>query len=260
MKHRQISLCFVSMLGFALLMASQAYANKIGPINDPTNQPPPVGNLIYQLTGQSIISTYQTGTASFVATSATTNLAFAFREDPAFLELANVSLVDVTTSSGNLLTNGDFSAGPVGSQAPTGWSYLNSFGASFGGQVNAGCGPTGNNCYFDGAVQAYDGINQMVATNIGDTYQVSFEYADSCPGSCGNFGGVTVYQPISTNGDVSDIGGNGRDMFVYAGASVPVAAPAPVIGHGFPVLLAAGGILCGAKLWELSKRRRLQFG
>jgi hypothetical protein len=36
--------------------------------------------------------------------------------------------------------------------------------------------------------------------------------------------------------------------------------PAPVIGHGLPVLLAVGSLLFGAKLLERGKRRRLQFG
>ena len=35
-----------------------------------------------------------------------------------------------------------------------------------------------------------------------------------------------------------------------------VAAPAPLIGHGLPVLLAAGGVLFGFKLWERSKKRQ----
>jgi hypothetical protein len=41
--------------------------------------------------------------------------------------------------------------------------------------------------------------------------------------------------------------------------SAPVAAPAPVIGHGLPALLAIGGLLFGAKLLERGKSRRLQF-
>jgi hypothetical protein len=36
--------------------------------------------------------------------------------------------------------------------------------------------------------------------------------------------------------------------------------PAPLIGHGLPVLLAVGGLLFGAKLLERGKRHRLQFG
>jgi len=195
------------------MVAGQAYAG-------PTNEPPPVGNVIYQLTGQAISGTYQQGTADFVAGTTATNLAFAFREDPAYLELSDVTLVDVTSGGPNLVLNGDFSLGPVGSSAPTDWSYLNTFGAGAGGIVESGCGLTGNNCYVDGAVQAYDAINQVIPTVVGDTYQVSFWYADTYPNGA-------LYQPTSTNGDVTDPGGNGRDMFVYAGAGVPVRVPEP---------------------------------
>jgi hypothetical protein len=227
------------------LMATRGYADKLGPINDPTNEPPSAGTVIYSVTGQTISSTYQTGTANFTAGSTTTNIAFAFREDPAFLELADVSLINLTTGSlTNLMVNGDFSAGPVGSSAPSGWSYLNSFGASFGGVLDSGCGPSGGNCYFDGAVQAYDAINQLVTTISGDQYQLSFEYADDCPGACGTGGGVTTYQPVSTNGDVSDTAGNGRDMYVYAANTVITAAtPEPSSFILLATLLATLAIL-----------------
>src|SRR5690349_1440623 len=83
-----------------LATATSAFADKSGPINDPTNEPPPAGTVIDQLTGLPIVSAYNTRTPTFVAGSTTTNLAFAFREDPAFLELGNVSLVDLTHPSG----------------------------------------------------------------------------------------------------------------------------------------------------------------
>jgi hypothetical protein len=38
------------------------------------------------------------------------------------------------------------------------------------------------------------------------------------------------------------------------------AVPAPLIGRGLPVFLAIGGLLFAAKLFERSKRRRLQIG
>ena len=156
--------------------------------------------------------------SSIATAGATTNLSFAFREDAAFLELDNVSLIDLTNPSGNLVVNGDFEAGPFLAQAPTGWTYLNIFGVGGGGRVQIICGNPGN-CYFDGAVQAYDSITQAIATMPGDLYQLSYDYTDVC-GSCG-----TVYQPLSTNGQPGT-SGNGRDMFVYANA-LPVPAPEP---------------------------------
>jgi hypothetical protein len=38
--------------------------------------------------------------------------------------------------------------------------------------------------------------------------------------------------------------------------TLDVVVPAPLIGHGLPVLLAVGGLLFGAKLLEHSKRQR----
>lgn len=196
----------------------------------PMNQPPPIGNIVDQLTGLPITGTYATRTVDFVATAPATNLAFAIREDPAFINLANVSVTDLTHPGGNLVVNGSFAggtyAGPPGSRGPqpVGWTYLNTFGASFGGEVQSGCGPTGGFCYDDGAVQAYDGINQLITTSVGDTYQLSYAYTDTDPAA---FGGGQFYQPVSTNGDVTDTGGNGRDLFAYAGATVPVRAPEP---------------------------------
>lgn len=174
---------------------------------------------------------YQTYTTSFVATAASTNISFAFREDPAFLLLDNVS---VTTGGGsNLLTNGNFDAGVVGSSAPVGWTYLNIFGATFGGVVQAGCGTGGSNCYFDGAVQAYDSITQAIATTIGLTYNIAFDLSDN--------GGLITFSALSTNGDVTDIGGNGVNLLVYAGglptpATVPLPGALPLFATGLGAL------------------------
>lgn len=226
----------VSSVTALLMMIAASTAAQAGPIN----QPPPSGTVIYQLTGQTISTNYQQATATFVANTADTVLAFALREDPDYLLLSNVSMVDQTASGTNLLLNGDFSLGPTGASAPTDWTYLNIFGAGAGGTIATGCGYGGGACYRDGAVQAYDGISQVVATTIGDTYQVSFWYAAS--------GGSGTYQPVSTNGDVTSSSGNGRDLFVYASAGLPVAAPEP----GALFLLATGI----AGLGFVGRRRR----
>jgi hypothetical protein len=51
--------------------------------------------------------------------------------------------------------------------------------------------------------------------------------------------------PTSANFDTTGFAANGT-----------LAVPAPLIGHGFPILLAVGGVLFAAKLLERSKQRR----
>ena len=166
---------------------------------DAQNLPPLAGPVIDQITGQPVIGTYTTRTVDFTATNPITNLSFAFREDPSDIGLDNVSLVDLTHPSGNLVVNGDFEAGPPGEAAPPGWTYLRPFDVGqFGGSVFAGCGTGGSNCYADGAVQAYDAITQAIATTPGDLYHLSYDYANSCLG--GDCGIPNTYQPLSTNG------------------------------------------------------------
>jgi hypothetical protein len=190
----------------------------------PSNQGPPSGS-IYSLTGQPLSASYVEYSTSFVASSTSTFLTFAIRSDPSYILLDDVSL----TSGGgpNLLVNGGFESGVVGDSAPVGWTYLNVYGASYGGVVDStdpsrdgsvsveGSFPhSGANEYSDGAVQAYDAITQDVATTTGATYNVSFWVADTN-------GGAGNYQPLSTNGDVTDSLGNANDLFVYEGSAVP---------------------------------------
>ena len=100
------SLKIGALMVTALLFGHHAYANPCPPGNPPTNCAPPSGALL-DLAGTPVPHTYQQYSTSFVASNASTNVSFSFREDPAFLGLDDVS---VTTGSGpNLLTNGDFS-------------------------------------------------------------------------------------------------------------------------------------------------------
>ena len=199
----------------AVLLATQAFALSCPPGNPPTNCAPPTGAIL-DLNGTPVPHQYTQYFTSFVATGTTTNLSFAFREDPAFLYLDDVS---VTTGVGsNLLLNPGFELGPVGANRPTDWTFLNSFGATFAGVVSNVGAHSGTNAYYDGAVQAYDGITQGIATIIGDTYNVSFWLNDN--------GGLTTFSRLSTNGNVTGTGGNGIDLLVYGGA-IPTLPPIP---------------------------------
>ena len=157
-------------------------------------------------------------TVSFTAALANTDLTLAFREDPAFISLTNVSLVDATTLSGNVLVNGDFSGGVHTSNGnaltPVGWEFANIYGASAFGQVISGR-------WYDGSVQAYDAIDQMVATHVGDVYTLSFYYTDN------SF--LTTMSDLSTNGNTTSTGGNGIDILAYAQAGLPVACQPGIV-------------------------------
>jgi hypothetical protein len=183
----------------------------------PINVGPPAGAIL-DLNGTAITHSYTHYTVNFVATQGSTNISFAFRDDPAFLFLDDVTVNDLTTVSGNLIVNGGFESGPVGANAPASWTYLNTFGASFAGVVATNNPHSGTNNYYDGAVQAYDGITQGLATTIGDLYQIGFWLAENSANG--------TYSRLSTNGNVTDTGGNGIDLLVYAGA-VPTIAQTP---------------------------------
>ena len=199
-------------------LAGPVLANPCPPGNPPTNCGPPVGNVIFDLAGTSGPNNGSTAvphvqtlyTATFIATNTTTNFSFALREDPAFWSLDDVS---VTTGGGaNLLVNPGFESGL------TGWTALNIFGAAAAGSVqNFNC-HSGTSCWYDGSVQGYDGLTQLVATTIGTTYNVSFWLSDD--------GGLTVARQLSNNGDTMDTGGNGIDVLLYAGG-IPTIVGAP---------------------------------
>jgi len=223
---------FALLATMTLALASQAFALPCTPGNPPTNCDPPPGAIL-DLHGMPIPHSYTQYSVNFVATANSTNISFAFREDPAFLFLDDVS---VTTGGGpNLLLNGGFELGPLDSPAPTNWTYLNSFGAEFGGTVVNLNPHSGSNAYEDGAVQAYDGITQGIVTTVGSTYTISFWLDDTSD--------LTTFSRLSTNGNVTDTGGNGVDLLVYAGA-VPTITPEPASIELLAVgLLAVAGCL-----------------
>ena len=155
--------------------------------------------------------------------------------------ISAVSVTDLTTSSGNLLTNGDFSGGVYtsagNSGTPNGWIYANIYGATDGGTIETGCGFGGGNCWSDGAVQAYDALSQSIATTIGDNYRISFHFNG---GGCDD--AACLYSDLSTNGNVTGTGGNGIDMLVYAEAGLPIAGGVPEPATWIMFLLGFGAV------------------
>ena len=203
------------------------------------NEPPPSGAILDLGGGETSTSaqTIDHGTATaesvdFIAAFSTTDITFAFREDPAFISFSDVTLTNLTTSSStNLILNGNFASGS--GSAATDWTYANIYGATFGGVVTSSCGGGLTTCWYDGAVQAYDAIEQSVALVVGDDYALAFEYSDDGPD--------TTFSDLSTNGDVTDTGGNGVDILAYEGSGLPPAggaAPEPS-----SIVLAATGLL-----------------
>jgi hypothetical protein len=211
---KSIALLLVGVFAFAISSSAQS------PKNDPgNNNPPPVGAIL-DLNGTPIPgggnSTYQLYAVDFTATLPNTAISFAFREDPAFISFTNASVFDQTSESANLLKNGDFSQGLNESGSPLFWTYSNQYGAGSGGVVDSGPGfcYTYNFCWYDGAVQAYDVISQMIPTIVGHTYRISFYVADNS--------GKSTFSELSTNGDTTNTGGNGINVTVYAEGGLPV--------------------------------------
>jgi hypothetical protein len=224
-----------------------AFATVTTAFGDAMNDPPPAGAIL-DLGGletgtapQPITNDQQLYTVDFTATLTSTAITFAFRQDPSFESFSNASVVDLTTTSGNLLLNGNFASGTVGTSNVTDWTYANVYGATFGGVLETGCGVGGSNCWYDGAVQAYDAISQTITTTPGDLYSISFNL---------NGGGSQTgfYSDLSTNGDVTGTGGNGIDVLAYAQAGLPPpTVPEP---SSLPIL----GIILGLAALKLRRK------
>ncbi len=218
--------CFVGLFAaLALVTSNNASAQNLAA--------PVSGLQILDLAGNAIDTSVDPWSAQFVATTDLSTVTFVFRQDPGFFRLSNTSVTDNAGPATNLLVNPNFLEGaPTTNGAPVpGWNYFIQDGNLFPQFLGLEDG-AGN--FFDGSTQAYDGIDQTFTTTIGDTYTVAFDLQSTTSGG--------VYQQTSTNGDTTDIGGNGIDTVVYAGNGIPSG------GHNVPdtsatLLLVAVGAL-----------------
>ncbi len=221
-----------SITGYAGLLTALTLAavNQAGA----QNLPAPVSGLqILDLAGTPQFGS-DSYSASFLATTPDSTVTFVFRHDPGFFTLEDTS---VTTGGGpNLFSNPNFAIGAptaAGAGVP-GWQYFfqagNLYPEYLGYENGVG--------FYDGSTQAYDGIYQIIPTVPGDVYTVSFGLL--------NAGGGGIYQQISNNGDVTDTGGNGIDVVLYAGDALPPGNSAPDSGSTMGLmslgLMALGGI------------------
>ena len=219
--HNQKIWAIAILSAAAVAVASPAWAAG-------TNNSPPAGAILDLAGGETGTTplavnhgTAVTQSVSFIAGVTTTNITFAFREDPAFISFSNVVLTDTTHASGNLILNGNFASGSGNN--PTSWTFANIYGAVASGVVSTGCGGGLSTCWYDGSVQAYDAITQVVSTAVGDTYQLSFAYSDNS--------GLTTFSDLSTNGDTTSTAGNGIDILAYAQVGLPTACtPGTICG------------------------------
>jgi hypothetical protein len=213
------------------------------------NDPPPSGAIL-DLAGQTVNhGPAITESVSFAAAFANTDITFAFREDPAFISFGDVSLTNTTTgSTTNLILDGDFSSGS-GSSA-TDWNYANIYDAVAGGTVQTTrCSGGLTTCWYDGAIQGYDAIDQYVATIVGDTYLLSYAYSDN--------GDLTTMSDLSTDGNVLGTGGNGVDILDYAQAGLPPAGGTSATPEPSSILLLATGALLLSGLFHQKRRNGL---
>ncbi len=234
------------MAGAAMLLALPGYAQKVSPnTEDPPNLAPPAGWILDLAPGVINFGTYTQYSTTFVATASSTTVTFLFRNDPGFTAFDDAS---VSNGGPNLLTNPGFESGLAG------WNFLNFYGAGFAGVVSTNSPAGGSNCgassltansgsnfWCDGATQAYDALDQVLATTAGDTYTVSF-WTNQANVTGG--GPNTNYQQISTNGHNSGVDtlGNGDDILVYASANGPPPPTVPESSTWAMMLLGFAGL------------------
>ena len=157
-----------------------------------------------------VLTTYQKFTTSFTATSNATYVSFAFRERPDFFAFDDVTVTEHGSNT-NLIQAGDFEGLPANQPGiPAPWRGWDQGGISFAGYVangaNTPCSPnaggpvSGGNFWCDGSVEQYDALFQLLSTQTGHHYDITFYLGDNS-------------NQVPTDPTI--------DMLVYAGDRLP---------------------------------------
>lgn len=178
------SFSFATCFGLRLLIAASIAATGVPNVA----QAALVGSVDGSPTGgvsTPSLSSYQLYSYSVTAQSSQSYLTFTFRNDPAFWYLDTISLA-AQGSSSNLLQNGglDTPGATVGNViAPANWELIGQQGLGAAGTWTSGPGAqAGSGYWYDGAVNGFDGISQLVSTVVGQTYNLEFYlYSDAAP-------------------------------------------------------------------------------
>ena len=78
-------------------------------------------------------SAYRNYSVNYTAAAYATSISFAFRDDPGYLYLDDVSVTDATKAGSNLLVNSGFELGLARAAAPIGWTYFNENRSNYSG-------------------------------------------------------------------------------------------------------------------------------
>jgi len=104
---------------------------------------------------------------SFVATSTNTTMMLAFRQDPSFWCLDDIS---VGYNGIQMWRDGGFESSPLTQY----YRYCNPSGATSSGTISTNCVHSGSYSFYDGSVGFSDYMSQSFTTVIGATYNISF--------------------------------------------------------------------------------------
>ncbi|CAF3794904.1 unnamed protein product [Rotaria socialis] len=103
----------------------------------------------------------------YVATSTSTTMMLALRQDPSYWCLDDIS---VTNNSSQLWQDGGFEQSPLTQY----YTYCNPNGASASGSISATCTHSGSYSFYDGSVGYSDYLSQTFTTVVGSTYNITF--------------------------------------------------------------------------------------